>query len=61
MEFYNKAAYAIDLLDKKQGSLKSIAFNLTKSKHHPNHAEAVKSRQISDGKRLLKVVIETLK
>ncbi|CAH7686063.1 S-adenosyl-L-methionine-dependent methyltransferase [Phakopsora pachyrhizi] len=69
MDFYNQAARAIDLVDQRRGSLKSIVFNLS-SKHFnnrcsPNEANPSslknKTRQISDGKRLLKVVAETLR
>ncbi|KAH9447779.1 hypothetical protein MJO28_011310 [Puccinia striiformis f. sp. tritici] len=65
MEFYNQAARAIDQVDSKHGSLKSIVFNLaTKMKTSSKQAQngsAAKARQVSDGKRLLRVVAETLR
>lgn len=63
MDFYNKAACAIDQLDQRHGSLKGIVFRLAGSDFNsdrPNQRLDA-ARRISDGKRLLKVVAETLK
>jgi hypothetical protein len=68
MEFYNQAARAIDRVNNKHGSLKSIVFNLAANNHTKNKqppsgssASSIKARQVSDGKRLLRVVAETLR
>ncbi|KAA1096088.1 hypothetical protein PGT21_004627 [Puccinia graminis f. sp. tritici] len=68
MEFYNQAARAIDRVNNKHGSLKSIVFNLAANSNTKNKqpqagssASSIKARQVSDGKRLLRVVAETLR
>ncbi|OAW00204.1 hypothetical protein PTTG_25200 [Puccinia triticina 1-1 BBBD Race 1] len=68
MEFYNQAARAIDQVDNKRGSLKSIVFNLAANKNAKikpppadSSAKTIQARQVSDGKRLLRVVAETLR
>ncbi|PLW13503.1 hypothetical protein PCANC_15609 [Puccinia coronata f. sp. avenae] len=64
MEFYNQAARAIDRVDNRHGSLKSIVFNLAATSTKPRTTPvggSAKARQLSDGKRLLRVVAETLR
>ncbi|KAG0148018.1 hypothetical protein CROQUDRAFT_42007 [Cronartium quercuum f. sp. fusiforme G11] len=66
MDFYNKAASALDQLDQRRGSLKGIVFRLARSSTHFDHkgqrtSPVDSARRISDGKRLLRVVAETLR
>lgn len=66
MEFYNQAARAIDLIDNRRGSLKSIVFNLagldrTRSKDGDLQGGRSSTRRTSDGRRLLRLVAQTLR